>query len=195
MYLYTNNFLTPAEVYYLKGQICSQPYYFRPSINAAKDGIVGLTGNNYSDRGILVNEPLDDKILNYIIEKFAAKNNITVHKILRGRANLTCKTNDPKPMEPHVDLRRVVKNYNLVYYVNDADGATNLYRQKYTGEHVDGDSLELYKSFTPKEGYALFFDGDIFHNWEYPNEADFRFSVVINLVCDVDESRLESVDF
>ncbi len=195
MYLYTNNFLTPAEVYTLKGQICSQPYSFRPSINAAKDGVVGLTGKNYSDRGILVNEPLDDKIVRFIVDKFAEKNNVVVHEILRGRANLTCKTNDPRPMEPHVDLRRVRKNFNMVYYVNDADGSTNLYRKKYTGEHVDGDSLELYKSFSPQEGYALFFDGDIFHNWEYPAEADFRFSVVINLICDVDESILEQVDF
>jgi hypothetical protein len=98
-------------------------------------------------------------------------------------------------MEPHVDLRRVVKNYTLGYYANDADGSTNIYSNKYTGEHIDGDSLELYKSFTPKAGYALFFDGDIFHNWEFPSEADFRFSIVINLVCDVDESMLEPVDF
>ena len=194
MYKYTNNFLTPEEVVYLKNKIQGLPYLFvRP--NAAKDRIVGLTGSKYSDKGILVNEPLDKDIVDYIVERFAAKNNVTVHKILRGRANLTCKTNDPRPMEPHVDLRRVVKNYNLVYYANDADGSTNFYSKKYTGEHVDGDSLELYKSFTPKAGYALFFDGDIFHNWEFPIEADFRFSIVINLVCDVDESMLDPVDF
>lgn len=195
MYLYTNNFLTPEEVEYVQNRLANIEYVFRYSIRAAKDNIVGLTGTKYSDRGILAKEPLDEDIVNFLISKFAEKNNIKIHEILRGRANLTVKSNDKNGMEPHVDLRRIKHLYNFVYYANDSDGNTNLFRKKYTGQEIDGDSLELYKSFSPKAGYALFFDGDIFHNWEYPDKSDFRFSVVINITCDVDESIMEKVDF
>ncbi|MGA1048898.1 MAG: hypothetical protein ACO3UU_12890 [Minisyncoccia bacterium] len=180
---YTNNYLF------------SLPYNFQHSIHVAKDGIVGLTSDQYSDTGIMLKEPLDEKFVKFLIEKFANKNNVKIKEILRGRANLTFRSIDQRPMEPHVDLRRVKKNYNFVYYANDADGNTNLFDKKYTGEHVDVNDLNIFKSFKPKAGHALFFDGDIFHNWEYPKEVNFRFSVVINIVCDVDEAIMEKVPF
>jgi hypothetical protein len=172
------------------------PYYYRKSINAQRDGIVGFEAEDkYSDTGIMLNEPLNEEFVKFLIEKFASKNNIKIIEILRGRANLTCRSSDNRPMDPHVDLRRVVKNYNFVYYANDSDGCTNLFSQKYTGENIDVDSLKIFKSFTPQSGYALFFDGDIFHNWEYPDKNNFRFSVVINITCEVDESLMEKVPF
>ncbi len=195
MYLYTNNFLTEEEKIFIRNRLLNIPYYFLPSIRAAKDEVVGLIGEKYSDSGIMCREPLEQDIVEFLINKFAQKNNIVIKEILRGRSNFTFRSIDERPMEPHVDLKRIKKNFNFVYYANNSDGNTNLYKKKYTGEKIDGDSLELFKSFSPKDGYALFFDGDIFHNWEYPKKNDFRLSVVINLTCDIDESVMNKVNF
>jgi hypothetical protein len=195
MYLYVNNFLTEEEVIYARNFLFSQKYRFIESIGAAKDNVVGLTSNNFSDNGIMVVDFLDLNFATFLINKFAKKNNVKIKKILRQRGNLTFRSKEQRPMDPHVDLRRVEKHYTFVYYVNDSEGNTNLYNKRYTGEEVDPDSLTLFKSFEPKAGYALFFDGDIFHNWEYPKESDFRSSVVINIVCEIDESIMEKVPF
>lgn len=195
MYLYTNNFLDKKDMDYVNSYLFTLPYVFHPSIRTAKDGVTGLTGDTFSDTGIMLNSNIDSDVVKFLIEKFADKNNVVIHEILRSRANLTFKSTDNRPMEPHVDLRRVKKNYNFVYYANYSDGSTNLFRQRYTGDVIDPNGMETFKSFTPKAGYALFFDGDIFHNWEYPRDNNLRFSVVINITCDVDDSVMEKVDF
>ena len=195
MYLYVNNFLTEEEVIDVRNYLFYQKYTFIESIKAAKDNVTGLISDKFSDNGIMVIHEFDPEFAKNLINKFAEKNNIKIHKILRQRSNLTFRSKEPRPMEPHVDLRRREKNYTFVYYANDSDGNTNLYDKRYTGKEVDPNSLTLYKSFEPKAGHALFFDGDIFHNWEYPKESDFRSSIVINVVCEVDESIMEKVPF
>jgi hypothetical protein len=195
MYLHTNNFLSKEEIEFVKEKLLSIPFRFRHSIEGARDGVVGLTNENYSDSGVMLIEPLDEEIVKFLINKFAEKNNVKIKKILRARANLNFKSNDTRPLDPHVDLRRKIKNYNFVYYANDSDGYTTLFSQKYTGEPVDPDKLEVFKSFKPQAGYALFFDGDIFHNWENPKNFNYRLSVVVNIDCEVDESVMEQVPF
>lgn len=194
MYIWTNNFLTKEEVDYVYRSLMQLGYRLDHSVHAAKDGVVGLVGD-YSDCGIFVNTPLDEDLVKFIMERFAKKNNIKIHEYLRTRAHITFKTNDKRGMDPHVDLRRRQHNWTFVYYANDSDGNINLFKKKWDGSYVDGNSLELYKSFEPKAGYALFFDGDIYHNWEYPDKTNFRYSVVINITGEIDESILEPIDF
>ena len=143
----------------------------------------------------MVNQPVREDLTLFVITRFAQKNNVKIKKVLRSRANFTLKSVDERPGDIHVDLRRTTKNYTFVYYANDCDGNTNLYNKKYTGEHVNADDLEIYKSFKPQSGYGLFFDGDIFHNWESPRTSDYRFSLIINIECEVDESVLEKITF
>lgn len=194
MYIWTNDFLTEEERNHVYRSLVQLPYYLDHSVHAAKDGVVGLIGD-YSDCGILAHTPLNQELVSFIMDRFAAKYNVKVHEYLRTRAHITFRVNDKRGMDPHVDLRRRQHNYTFVYYANDSDGNINLFKKRWNGEYVDGNSLELYKSFTPKAGYALFFDGDIYHNWENPDKTNFRYSIVINIACDVDESLLEKVDF
>lgn len=188
MYIYDNDFLTEEEKIRYAKEMKSAPYLFFDSIEAAKDNIVGIYGNKFSDNGIMtagsndwsIPDPLRD-VGKEIIGKFAKKHNFEIENILRIRTNLTFRSFDRRPMDPHVDLRMKYESFTCVYFANNSDGNTNLYNERYTGKEITQDELTLYKSFKPEAGGFLMFDGDIFHSWEYPYENDFRSSMVINV--------------
>ena len=53
MYIYDNDFLTEEEKIRYAKEMKNAPYLFFDSIEAAKDNIVGIYGNKFSDNGIM----------------------------------------------------------------------------------------------------------------------------------------------
>ena len=85
---------------------------------------------------------------------------------------------------PHIDSKDVSDNtYTLVYYVNDSDGDTFVFNEKYGDEFTD---LTIAHRQTPKEGCALLFKSTNYHASSSPINTKSR--VVINIVFESDEA-------
>jgi len=187
-FIFDPEFLTKEEtVAYLK-EVVEAPFHFDiGGASVARDGITGLIGSQFADRPLMVVGHNDEDFVDplrpmarKIVERFAEKHGLVLDEIKRTRHNVCFSSHDRRPMTPHVDVGRVHKHWAFVMYLNDTDGDTVLYHQKYDGVTVRGqDDLTVYRKFSPVAGGAIFFDGDFFHTWEYPYESDYR--IVLNM--------------
>ena len=67
----------------------------------------------------------------------------------------------------------------LLYYVNDSDGDTFIFNEK-RGEEFD--KLTIKQRVTPKQGRAVFFDGDYLHSSSNPLNSFKRQAINFNFV-------------
>jgi hypothetical protein len=187
-FIFDPNFLTDQEVAEYLEEVIKAPFYFDiGGAGAARDGITGLLGSNYADKALMVaghnDEDYDDILrpgARKIFEKFAAKHGLDLEEVTRTRHNICFRSFDRRPMTPHVDVGRLHKHWAFVLYLNDSDGDTILFHQKYDGVTVRSqEDLTLYKKFSPVAGGAVFFDGDYFHAWEHPISSEYR--IVLNM--------------
>lgn len=89
--------------------------------------------------------------------------------LLRVKANLKIKSNIKKNKygTPHIDIGN--ENITCLYYVNDSDGNTILYKNN-----------KIYKKITPKKGRFLFFKGNMLHSAGYPFKNQIRCVINFN---------------
>ena len=90
---------------------------------------------------------------------------------------------DEKHGIPHIDFWTEDKYKICLYYVNDIDGDTVLYKQRTsntTPEEVKAGKLDEMVKITPKKGRCVIFDGDIYHASGRP-KTDFRCILNYNL--------------
>jgi hypothetical protein len=115
----------------------------------------------------------------YILHQLSLKNSLAPMSIFRAKSNLTTITTETKPSWPHIDGQD--NHLVFIYYVNDSDGDTVIYDQKYTGKEYDQSELTVFKKITPKAGAAVIFDGSRYHT-NYSNQKNnFRFIINMNL--------------
>jgi len=90
--------------------------------------------------------------------------------LLRVKANLKTRSNikNNKYGTPHIDIGN--ENITCIYYVNDSDGDTILYKKH-----------KIYKKITPKKGRFLFFKGNMLHSAGYPLKNQVRCVINFNL--------------
>jgi hypothetical protein len=86
---------------------------------------------------------------------------------------------------PHVDM--FFPHYTALYYVDDTDGDTFLYKEK--SPVVDFEVIPEYPSmfnvsttFAPKMGSALIFNGLIYHSSSPPQLNSHRIAINVNIV-------------
>lgn len=99
--------------------------------------------------------------------------------ILRAKANMLMREPEPLVHPRHIDEPK--PHIVMIYYVNNADGDTSLFKGK-----------EIVERIAPRKGRAIFFDGATFHASSSPLQARFRCVVNINLKPDVWLDRLKS---
>jgi hypothetical protein len=128
-----------------------------------------LRGNNE------IFSPYYDYINNNLFSKFLEKHNIECNQVLRSKINLTTSLDEDGYQLPHVDISSPHKVF--LYYVNDSDGDTIIFNEKYNGEKQN---LTIMDSITPEMGKAIFFDGLTYHAPTAPKKTPFR--IVINIV-------------
>lgn len=169
------------------------PYYFTPTINQnyknkryEDKNVTDAPGWTHlvfdPDKNIVSSDmfPLIKNILFYLEKKA----NVEIEKIIRIRIRRT--TQYPghtleKYNPPHIDLKHYEKDYySLVYYVDDSDGDTILFEDKYTDDidSVMYDKGKILKRIPPKKGRAVFFKGRIFHSGNCP--VNFVKRTIIN---------------
>jgi hypothetical protein len=111
-----------------------------------------------------------------IMGKFLIKHNIPLRAILRGKCNLMTNFSEPgKYLPPHVDFKFDHKVF--LYYVNDADGETIIFNERYDSEKPV--TLTEKARIDPKAGRAIVFDGSLFHSPGHPFNSKTR--AVINI--------------
>lgn len=189
-YIVDTDFLTKEELDDVLKQISQAPFRFDPvgTIGASDDGIVGIRGDRFFDRLIMVSGSNDlntpDQLrpmAKGLVEKFCAKHGFKLLDIYRTRTNMTFTSLDDRPTIPHVDLRGKHKHYIFLFFANDSDGDTVMFDLKSDGKHHTEDELVEKKRFSPSAGAAAIFDGDYFHTWEHPKRHDYRLSMVVNI--------------
>ena len=168
------------------------PWYFLDTIN------IDPQNKGYSDDLItdapglthLVYDPdIDERssyfyedilpILNYLEQSINNK----IKKVKRIRIRRTMQTpghNKNKYTPGHVDLSTYSQYYSLVYYIDESDGDTILFKNKFS-EMTDTilyDKKEILTRVSPKKGRGFFFDGKIFHAGNCP--INYKKRTIIN---------------
>ena len=77
---------------------------------------------------------------------------------------------------PHVDL--TIPHKTLIYYVNDSDGGTVLFNERYTGQY-DPSKKTVAQEIQAKRGRIVIFDGLQYHAGRIPADRD-KFLININ---------------
>ena len=112
-----------------------------------------------------------------ILHTFAKKHGIEIKETLRIKANILNKTNKKDHIHPpHTDMN--IPHMVLLYYVNDSDGNTIIFNEKYCFEETP--ILTIDKVITPKAGSAILFDGLTYHSSSSPKNTKERIVLNIN---------------
>jgi hypothetical protein len=122
-----------------------------------------------------INSPFYE-IAKQVLDKVAEELKIDIKEILRIKTNLLLNNTgigEDSYNRPHVDL--VTPHHVVLYYVNDTDGDTIIFDEKY-----DASELELLnpKRVPPRKGKAICFNGEHYHASCNPIKSKKR--VVIN---------------
>ena len=123
-----------------------------------------------------INSHLYQPALN-TLNNFLSENHIILEKLLRIKTNLVFKRvdNSEKYHTPHVDNEQ--NHYTLLYYVNNSDGPTYLFDNKYDGTKQN---LNLIEKVNPEQGRAILLDGHYYHASSNPIINDYRLVINFN---------------
>lgn len=119
-----------------------------------------------------------------VINSIADRLNLNVQSVTNIRAQLQLPINRPPGKGiPHVD-KHDDKPYKVcLYYVNDTDGDTVLYKQtskNSTPEEIKTGKLNEERRISPKKGRAIIFDGEVYHRASRPT-TDLRCVINYNI--------------
>lgn len=106
-----------------------------------------------------------------VLNKLMTHFKVSTYKMLRAKANFQPQYKYAKPGTfnvPHVDVP--LKHTVVIYYVNDSDGETFLFKDK--------EAKKIMTRISPKKGRFLVFDGGLTHAGSHPYESKLR--TVIN---------------
>lgn len=188
IFIYDDNFLDLDTVRGIEDDVLySRPFFYSRVGGALTDGIHGIGGDNFIDYPLWVNSDMKDEnphsvfpIAKFVLGKFAEKNQISIKEITRSRSNVSHPAIDRRHTPPHVDNRD--DHYVFIYYVNDSDGDTNIYKEKYDGTVRTESDLNLFKAITPKAGLGVLFSGKVFHTWQPPLNTKARCIINMNVL-------------
>lgn len=113
---------------------------------------------------------------------FEYKTGYEIRNVIRIVNNLVMPTEKNWPGLPHVDssYNEKINLKTMLYYVNNIDGDTLLFAEKFSGKKPT--SLTLVNSSSPKMGKAIVFDSNRFHCSSTPTKHR---RMVINFILEV----------
>ena len=105
-----------------------------------------------------------------ILDAACNKINFKRNDCLQGRSFLQLPLNlkDRRLDAPHIDANK--DHLVILYYVNDSDGDTVIYKNKFISEDKTPkfEELEEWKRVTPKSGRVVMFNGKHWHTAQQP---------------------------
>lgn len=105
------------------------------------------------------------------------KTEIQVKKLLRMRLGLVPKCSKNIIHPPHIDYPGE-EHYTALYYLNDSDGDTYVYKQV-DGEHPK-ENFFIKKRIKPEKGKFAVFNGKYYHSSSSPTKNNRRVVLTIN---------------
>lgn len=158
------------------------PWFYHSSTNPEVDGLHVLKSEAVSE-GVLFSGAIYEKdqvypLIHKIFVSFLIKNKITCKQIIRIKANLYPQVKDYAFHSPHVDTEGDHKVF--LYYVDDSDGDTVLFDQKFNG--IAPSDLTVKKSVSPKAGKGMVFDGLHYHASSSPVLNKTRCTINIDFI-------------
>ncbi len=118
-----------------------------------------------------VAEPIWKHIVaNYDIPEFESFRRIKMNLLTKKESKHLYHT-------PHVDFE--LPHWTMIYYVNDSDGPTYFFKQKYNGERQ---KLEIDQIVEPRQGTFVLFDGLTYHASSNPKYHDYRSVINFNYI-------------
>lgn len=122
-----------------------------------------------------------------LIDYVLTETDLNMRRILRMKANYLTQNvdhnfDDMSINFPHLDNYN--EHYVLVYYVNDSDGDTILFNEKWEKDDKNKDIINLTTEarVSPKRGRILLFDGLQYHTSQNPIKYDKRCILNINFI-------------
>jgi hypothetical protein len=108
-----------------------------------------------------------------IIKNSCEKINFNLKQIIQSRSFLQLPLNEKFLGEgldtPHIDIEE--KHIVILYYVNDSDGDTVIYENKYEkNKEVNFKDLKIKKTVSTKQGRVVIFDGHLYHTGQQPKK-------------------------
>lgn len=105
---------------------------------------------------------------------------VNIEQIKRIRLALNTSIKESVQHFPHVDIKGPHKV--LLYYVNDSDGDTFVYNEKYENNKDHPLSFTIKEKISPKKNRAVIFDGLHYHSSSKPINNSARFIVNIDFI-------------
>tara|TARA_Y200000002_G_C22415941_1_gene551799 strand:- start:180 stop:713 length:534 start_codon:yes stop_codon:yes gene_type:complete len=152
--------------------ISSMEWYFLEGITFKKQTEDPHTGfvNGIFNQSDQIRKSQTDFLLPLLYEGISKyKGGAKLIDLYRIRAVMWIKNQNKGSHLPHNDL--AIEHYNMVYYVNDTDAPTRLYKYD-----------RVFKEIQPKKGRALIFPGNIKHSSASPTESNRRMVLNYNFL-------------
>ncbi len=188
-----DNFLTPSYRNLLENILTDStfPWYLFPETSAERysNGIIG-TDNHTKDNPQFVhvaffhkkNSDLYDHTFPVVMFLEQHTGRTFFNRLIRIKANLLYK-NETYPLDfyntPHHDLPGEEGGETLLYYVNDSDGDTFIFKEETFDPNVKP-TLTIDNRVSPKKGRAVLFNSNILHAGSPPTKSSLR--IVLNFV-------------
>lgn len=118
------------------------------------------------------------QIAEIVANKFMSKHNMPKFNIARIRFNITPTNEKSLITRPHVDWAE--PHLVLLYYVNDSEGDTIIYNEKFNGSKVE--NVSIMNRISPKKGSAFLVSGEHYHSSTPPKGGDLRKVINFNLI-------------
>ena len=169
------------------------PWYYNPGVSYSQEENAKFIANDsniketdgFVHRLIIENAKVSGygdlvrPIMYFVEDKFKVK----VNYIIRARAVMIYK--NPVFGEfhnvPHVDDMN--KHMTLIYYVNDSDGDTVIFKEKYVND-ISYSKKTVECRVEPRKGRAVLFDGHRYHTGLLPQTSKVRLVLNYNFTCD-----------
>lgn len=168
-----DNFLTPSYFEEIHRLLISWdfPWYCQPDITTGLDtgNGVGFSHNFFVDSPT---SPYCNLVMPFL---YQVKDTCGAKQILRCRGDLTVINPNKLRHSPHVDFK--FPHYSAIFYVNDSDGETVFFNQKWS-ETQSYENLSILEVVDPKPNRVVIFDGDMIHTGHSPEHHQTR--VILN---------------
>jgi hypothetical protein len=190
----------------LEAMMKTTPMYYGENVNHARNPLIPVYGSDSElsvarHSGGLANMIFRDGVVydersqaTITPMLYKLRDTIGAFELLRCRLAINLSDGVGGVHQQHVDNPN--PHTVLLYYINDSDGDTILYKERadpltyLAGSYPDEFNVDI--CVTPKKGRAVIFDGLQFHSVSYPKDSSNRQIININVLR---HSDMEKNDF
>ena len=184
MYNIYDNFLTKSYHKEIKDILTSAdfPWFYIPNISDGTD--TRELKNEYGFYHLLINDKGqgNSNYTSFFRPMLHQIMDITnTNKILKARCDMTTNKGIEKVHDTHVDFVDQTSYKSVIFYVNETDGDTTLFNERYTSDFKDR-TQTIMKKVQPKENRLLVFEGDLLHTGSSPINYSNRILINCNFI-------------